>query len=69
MLVGFGFKVAAAPFHEWAPDVYQGSPSPVSSFMAVAVKAGGFAVLLRVFLTAFPSLAATLTPAIWVISL
>lgn len=68
MLVGFGFKVAAAPFHEWAPDVYQGSPSPVSSFMAVAVKAGGFAVLLRVFLTAFPSLAATLTPAIWVIS-
>jgi NADH-quinone oxidoreductase subunit N len=68
MLVGFGFKVAAVPFHEWAPDVYQGSPSPVSGFMSVAVKAAGFAVLLRIFLTAFPSLAATLTPALWVIA-
>lgn len=68
MLVGFGFKVAAVPFHEWAPDVYQGSPSPVSGFMSVAVKAAGFAVLLRIFLTAFPGLAATLSPALWVIA-
>ena len=65
MLVGFGFKVAAVPFHEWAPDVYQGSPTPVSGFMAVAVKAAGFAVLLRIFLTAFPSLAAQLVPVVW----
>ncbi len=68
IMVGFGFKVAAAPFHEWAPDVYQGSPTPVSGFMAVAVKAAGFAVLLRVFVTAFPSLAATLTPVVWAIA-
>lgn len=65
MLVGFGFKVAAVPFHEWAPDVYQGSPTPVSGFMSVAVKAAGFAVLLRVFLTAFPSLSDQLVPVVW----
>jgi NADH-quinone oxidoreductase subunit N len=67
-LVGFGFKVSAVPFHEWAPDVYQGAPTPVSSFMAVAVKAAGFAALIRVFMTAFPSLAATLVPVAWVIA-
>ncbi len=49
MLVGFGFKVAAPPFHSWAPDVYQGSPSPVSAFMASVVKTAGFAGLVRVF--------------------
>ena len=65
LLVGFGFKVAAVPFHEWAPDVYQGSPTPISGFMAVAVKAAGFAVLLRIFLTAFPSLAAQMVPVVW----
>src|SRR5687768_618151 len=49
MLVGFGFKVAAVPFHTWTPDVYQGSPTPVTAFMAGASKAAGFAALLRVF--------------------
>lgn len=53
MLVGFGFKVAAAPFHAWTPDVYQGSPTPVVSFMASAVKAAGFAGMLRVIVVAF----------------
>ncbi len=53
MLVGFGFKVAAAPFHWWTPDVYQGSPTPVVTFMASAVKAAGFAGLLRVFYLGF----------------
>jgi NADH-quinone oxidoreductase subunit N len=53
LLVGFGFKVAAAPFHLWTPDVYQGSPSPVVSFMATAVKAAGFAGMLRVLVVAF----------------
>ena len=48
LLVGFGFKVAAVPFHSWAPDVYQGSPTPVVAFMASGVKAAGFAGLLRV---------------------
>jgi NADH-quinone oxidoreductase subunit N len=49
MLAGFGFKIAAAPFHAWAPDVYQGAPSPVTAFLAVVSKAAGFAILFRVF--------------------
>ncbi len=53
LLVGFGFKVSAAPFHLWTPDVYQGAPTPVVGFMASAVKVGGFAGLLRVFLAGF----------------
>ncbi len=53
MLVGFGFKVSAAPFHIWAPDVYQGSPTPIVAFMASAVKVAAFAGFLRVFLYGF----------------
>ncbi len=56
IVAGFGFKVSAAPFHMWAPDVYQGGPTPVVAFLSVASKAAGFAVLLRVFYTAFPSM-------------
>ncbi|MFZ5809487.1 MAG: NADH-quinone oxidoreductase subunit N [Chloroflexota bacterium] len=68
ILVGLGFKVAAVPFHMWTPDVYQGSPSSVTAFMAVGAKAAGFAALLRVFLLAFPSLAATMTPVLWILA-
>ena len=53
LLVGLAFKVAAAPFHAWSPDVDQGSPSPVSGFMASAAKAAGFAGMLRVFVLTF----------------
>ncbi|HEV7526277.1 MAG TPA: NADH-quinone oxidoreductase subunit N [Acidimicrobiia bacterium] len=53
LLVGLGFKVAAAPFHMWTPDVYQGAPTPVTAFMAAATKAAAFAALLRVFVGAF----------------
>lgn len=67
-LVGFGFKVAAAPFHMWTPDVYQGAPTPVTGFMSVAVKAAGFAALMRVFLTVFPTLAAQITPILWALA-
>lgn len=49
LLVGLGFKVASVPFHSWTPDVYDGSPSPVVSFMASAVKVAGFAALMRIF--------------------
>jgi NADH-quinone oxidoreductase subunit N len=52
MFVGLGFKVAAAPFHIWAPDVYEGSPSPIAGFMSTAPKAAVFAVLLRVMFEA-----------------
>jgi NADH-quinone oxidoreductase subunit N len=55
LLIGFGFKVAAVPFHMWAPDVYDGSPTPVTAFMATGVKAAAFAGLVRVLLEAFPS--------------
>lgn len=54
MIAGFGFKIASVPFHMWAPDVYEGSPTPVTAFLAVASKAAGFAVILRVFYVAFP---------------
>jgi NADH-quinone oxidoreductase subunit N len=53
MAVGFAFKVSAAPFQVWAPDVYQGAPAPISAFMSVGPKAAAFAVFLRVFRTAF----------------
>ncbi|MEO6954658.1 MAG: NADH-quinone oxidoreductase subunit N [Polyangia bacterium] len=53
ILVAIFFKIAAVPFHMWAPDAYEGAPSPVTAFMAAGVKAAGFATLLRVFGTAF----------------
>jgi len=58
LLVGFGFKIATAPFHVWTPDVYEGAPTPVTAFMAAGPKAAGFASFMRVFLFGFP-LAAT----------
>ncbi|HEY3040038.1 MAG TPA: NADH-quinone oxidoreductase subunit N [Pyrinomonadaceae bacterium] len=64
MLVGFGFKIATAPFHVWTPDVYEGAPTPVTAFMAAGPKAAGFASFLRVFLFAFPFVAAAGIPSI-----
>lgn len=55
IMVGFGFKISAVPFHFWAPDVYEGAPTPVAGFLSTASKAAGFAVLMRVLLTVFPS--------------
>ena len=55
LLVGFGFKVAAVPFHMWAPDVYEGAPTPITAYMAATVKAAAFAAFLRVWLEAFPA--------------
>ncbi len=66
--VGFAFKVAAVPFHMWTPDVYQGAPTSVTAFMATGVKAAAFAAFLRVFLTAFPGLAAEWSSALWVLA-
>ena len=57
LLVGFAFKVGAVPFHMWTPDVYQGAPSPVTGFMAAAVKTAAFAGMLRVFVVGFASYA------------
>lgn len=68
ILVGFGFKVAAVPFHMWTPDVYQGAPTPVTAFMSAGAKAAGFAALLRLFAGAFPMLSQDLTPILWVLA-
>jgi NADH-quinone oxidoreductase subunit N len=57
-LVGFGFKISAAPFHFWAPDVYEGAPTPVTGFLSTASKAAGFVVLMRVLVVAFPDFSA-----------
>jgi NADH-quinone oxidoreductase subunit N len=68
LLVGLGFKVAAAPFHTWTPDVYQGAPTPVTAFMASATKAAAFAALIRVFFVAFPLYRTDWRPAAWVLA-
>ncbi len=68
ILVGLGFKVAAVPFHMWTPDVYTGAPSSVTGFMAAGAKIAGFAALLRVFVMAFPSISADVTPILAVIA-
>ena len=68
LLVGLGFKVAAVPFHAWAPDVYQGAPTPATGFMAAAAKTAGFAAMLRVFLSAFGTQSETWRPMVWVLA-
>ncbi len=55
LIVGMAFKISAAPFHSWAPDVYQGAPAGIVGYMASAAKIGGFAALMRILLTAFPA--------------
>ena len=68
LLIGFGFKVAAVPFHMWTPDVYQGAPTSVTAFMSSGAKIAGFAALLRVFATAFPSIAVDMTDIFWALA-
>jgi NADH-quinone oxidoreductase subunit N len=68
MLVGFGFKVSLVPFQAWTPDVYQGSPTPVTAFMASAGKVAALVALVRVFITAFPSRADDWGPAVFVLA-
>jgi NADH-quinone oxidoreductase subunit N len=55
LLAGFAFKIVLAPFHQWAPDTYEGAPTPVTAFLSVGSKAAGFAILIRVFVTALPA--------------
>jgi len=67
-VAAFGFKIAAAPFHMWAPDVYEGAPTPVTAFMSVGPKAAGFAVLARVFTVALEPLQAEWTQLLIVVA-
>ncbi len=65
LTVGFGFKVAAVPFHMWLPDVYDGAPAPVTGFMAAGVKAAGFATLVRILVVGFGDPSAAMGPHGW----
>jgi NADH-quinone oxidoreductase subunit N len=68
LLVGFAFKVAAVPFHAWAPDVYEGAPTSVTALMAVGVKAAAFAAFTRVFLHTLGALAVDWTWILWILA-
>jgi NADH-quinone oxidoreductase subunit N len=69
MFVGLAFKVSAAPFQIWAPDVYQGAPTPVAAFLSAGPKAAAFAVFLRIFMTAFEPIGSGWEPLVWMCAL
>ncbi len=68
ILIGLGFKVSAAPFHVWTPDVYQGAPAPVVGLMSTAPKAAAFAVLLRITFTGFPAMQHRWSVLMWILA-
>jgi NADH-quinone oxidoreductase subunit N len=68
LVVGFGFKVSAVPFHMWTPDVYQGAPTAVTAFMSAGTKVAAFAAFMRVFNVAFQPLSWDWTPVLWVVA-
>ncbi|MFM8627149.1 MAG: NADH-quinone oxidoreductase subunit N [Actinomycetota bacterium] len=68
VIVGFAFKVSAVPFHTWAPDTYQGAPTPVTAFLSVASKAAGFVAIVTVVFTAVPGLKDVWQPVFWVLA-
>ena len=68
VIVGFAFKVSAVPFHQWAPDVYEGSPTPVTAFLSVASKAAGFVALVSLIFIAFPDADEVYEPLLWVLA-
>jgi NADH-quinone oxidoreductase subunit N len=68
MLIGFGFKVAAVPFHMWTPDAYEGAPTPITAFMAVGVKLAAFAGFLRIFMANFGAISAEWTAVLWIVA-
>jgi NADH-quinone oxidoreductase subunit N len=68
IVVGFAFKVSAVPFHTWAPDTYEGAPTPITAYLSVASKAAGFVALLTLVFVAFPSAKDVWQPLFWVLS-
>ncbi len=65
LAIGFGFKVSAVPFHVWTPDAYEGAPTPVTAFLAAAIKGAAFAAFIRIFVVGFGDLHAYWEPLIW----
>lgn len=68
VIVGFAFKVSAVPFHQWAPDVYEGAPTPITAFLSVASKAAGFVALVTLIYVAFPDASDVYQPFVWVLA-
>jgi len=68
LVIGFAFKVSAVPFHTWAPDTYEGAPTPVTAFLSVASKAAGFVALVTVLYVAVPAAADVWQPLMWVLA-
>jgi NADH-quinone oxidoreductase subunit N len=68
VVIGFAFKVSAVPFHTWAPDTYEGAPTPITAFLAVLSKAAGFVALLQLVLIAFPARHDVVEPLMWVLA-
>jgi NADH-quinone oxidoreductase subunit N len=68
VLIGFAFKISAVPFHTWAPDTYEGAPTPITAFLSVLSKAAGFVALITLTLVAFPGASAAWQPLFWVLS-
>lgn len=68
MMVGFGFKVAAVPFHFWAPDTYEGAPTPITAYLSVNSKAAGFVAMLIVMYQALPAASDVWAPALWLLA-
>jgi len=68
IISGFAFKVSAVPFHTWAPDTYEGAPTPVTAFLSVASKAAGFVALVSIIYLAFPNASDVYQPFIWVLA-
>ena len=68
VVIGFAFKVSAVPFHTWAPDTYEGAPTPVTAFLSVASKAAGFVALVTVVYVAFPGSSDVWQPVFWILS-
>lgn len=68
VIVGFAFKVSAVPFHTWAPDTYEGAPTPVTAFLAVASKAAGFVALLQLIFVGFLGRTDVIEPLMWVLA-
>jgi NADH-quinone oxidoreductase subunit N len=68
MIVGFAFKISAVPFHFWAPDTYEGAPTPITAYLSVNSKAAGFVAMLLVMYLALPDVAEVWAPALWLLA-